>query len=65
MKNWFLERFLPMWAKQTVLADNRRLQQKIRLLEQKVQLQESYLEGLQLGLRTQKKVNIYNRGGKE
>ena len=62
MKTWFLERFLPGWAKQTVLADNRRLEHRIRQLEYKLQMQERYLEGLQMGLRAQKKVNIYTGG---
>ena len=64
MKKWFLERFLPMWAKETVFADNRRLHRQNQQLEQKVRLLESYIDGLQAGLRTGRKVNIYN-GGKQ
>ena len=64
MKRWFLERFLPMWAKETVFADNRQLRRENRQLLQKVKLLESYIDGLQAGLRAAKKVSIYN-GGKQ
>ena len=62
MKKWFLERFLPMWAKETVFADNRQLRRENKQLCQKVALLESYIEGLQAGLRLGKKVNVYNGG---
>lgn len=61
MKRWFLERFLPMWAKETVFADNRRLHRENRALQQKVKLLESYIDGLQTGLRAARKVS----GGKQ
>ena len=64
MKKWFLERFLPMWAKETVFADNRKLRQENRQLSKKVQLLESYIDGMQAGVRLGRKVSIYN-GGKQ
>lgn len=51
MKKWFLERFLPMWAKQTVLKDNRRLYKRLRELEQENKLLQSYIQGIHKGLR--------------
>lgn len=62
MKKWFLERFLPMWAKETVLRDNRQLHRENRKLEQKVQLLEQYIQGLEAGIRAGRKIQIY--GGK-
>ena len=65
MKNWFLEHFLPMWAKETVLAENRRLRlENIRLQREKRRL-EAYIQGLETGMRAGKRINIYNRGGNE
>lgn len=61
MKKWFLERFLPMWAKETVFADNRQLRRDNRQLKQKVQLLESYIEGIQTGLRAARKVSGGNK----
>lgn len=51
MKKWFLERFLPMWAKETVLRDNHRLQREKRELEQQVRLLQAYIRGLEKGIR--------------
>ncbi len=47
MKHWLLDRFLPMWAKETVLADNRRLQQEILRLSRRVRELECYIRGVQ------------------
>lgn len=63
MKSWFLETFLPMWAKETVLQDNRALRRQVRQLEQQLQLLESYTRGLENGIRATRKINIY--GGKQ
>ena len=52
MKRWFLERFLPMWAKQTVLSDNKRLREENRKLEEKICRLESYIDGLRAGFRS-------------
>lgn len=50
MKKWLIERFLPMWAKETVLYDNRCLQQENKLLRQKNRELESYIRGLHRGM---------------
>ena len=52
-----------MWAKETVLADNRRLKKEILRLEQTVAQKDAYIQGLQLGIRAGKRISIYNRGG--
>ena len=36
MKRWLQNRFLPMWAKETVLRDNRFLQRENAQLQQKI-----------------------------
>lgn len=56
MKKWFLEKFLPMWAKETVLADNRSLQAQIKKLELENQRLRAYVRGMQFGLRVGKKM---------
>lgn len=63
MKHWFLERFLPMWAKETVLKDNRQLRRDNRALQLQIDRLESYIRGLETGIRAGKKINIY--GGKQ
>ena len=63
MKKWFLEHYLPMWAKETVLAENRRLRKENEKLSQLVEQRDAYIQGLQLGIRAGKRISIYNRGG--
>lgn len=58
IKNWFLNRFLPMWAKETVLADNRKLQQEVYELQQEIQRKEAYIAGMVAGLKGQRRIVI-------
>lgn len=51
MKRWLLEHFLPMWAKETVLKDNRQLHRQVKSLQQQIRVQQAYIRGLELGLR--------------
>ena len=54
MKKWLLEYFLPMWAKETVLQDNRRLQRENRLLSRENEKLRAYIRGVHLGLRSRR-----------
>lgn len=63
MKKWLCDHFLPMWAKETVLAENRRLRKENEKLSQLVEQRDAYIQGLQLGIRAGKRISIYNRGG--
>lgn len=58
MKKWFLDTFLPMWARQTVLMDNRELARQVKNLKQENQVLSAYVRGLEMGLRA------LRRGGK-
>lgn len=61
MKHWLTEHFLPMWAKQTVLSENRQLHRENRLLRQENRELTAYIRGLESGIRAGKKVQIYAR----
>lgn len=65
MKKWLIEHFLPMWAKETVLADNKRLQAENETLIKQNRELKAYIQGLQAGIRAGKRISIYNRGGQE
>lgn len=52
MKKWLTDRFLPMWAKQTVLQENRELKRQNERLEQEIARLDAYIAGLHKGLRT-------------
>lgn len=51
MKKWLINRFLPMWAKETVLRDNRLLREENEILWQKNRELERYIQGIRLGMR--------------
>lgn len=51
MKKWFLERCLPMWAKETVMKDNARLCRENRALREENIRLRCYIRGLHRGLR--------------
>ena len=51
MKKWLIEEFLPMWAKETVLADNRELHRRIRRLQRKNRSLQAYIRGMRVGIR--------------
>ena len=56
MKKWFLERFLPMWAKQTVMADYQAISAENRTLNARNRELRSYIRGLEKGLRIGRKL---------
>lgn len=56
MKKWLFEHFLPMWAKESVLRDNRALKRQLRSLEQQLQARDAYIRGLESGLRAAKRI---------
>lgn len=61
MKKWLVEKFLPMWAKETVLADNRRLKRENEQLRQKLRQSLSYIDGMEKAMKYTKR---RNSGGK-
>ncbi len=55
MKKWLTKQFLPMWAKETVLRDNKLLKQENECLRQKIRELESYIQGVHMGLKGRRK----------
>ena len=46
MKKWLINNFLPLWAKETVLADNQRLKKQNSNLKAEIALLETYIKEL-------------------
>lgn len=65
LKKWLVERFLPMWAKETILEDNRRLCDEIAKLRRQLDKKDAYIEGLEAGMRAQRRIVINNGEGKK
>ena len=55
MKKWLLDRFLPMWAKQTVYRDNRLLAEKLNKSTAEIDRLRAYIKGLEKGVQRQGK----------
>ena len=51
MKKWLIDHFLPMWAKETVLRENRLLREENDFLWQQKRELERYIPGIRLGMR--------------
>lgn len=54
MKHWLTEGFLPLWAKETLLRDNRLLQRENEKLRQENEKLQAWIRGIRLGLRAGK-----------
>ena len=50
MKNWLLERFLPMWAKETLWKDYRALRRENARLRRTLEQRDAYIKGLHKGM---------------
>ena len=60
VKNWFINHYLPVWAKQTILEENSRLREENRVLQDKIYRLRAYIDGLEAGIRAQRKIVIKN-----
>lgn len=58
IKRWLIERILPVWARAALESENRRLEQENSRLKEKIAQLEAYAEGLQWGVRTQRRIVI-------
>ncbi len=54
MKKWLVEHFLPMWAKETVLRENRLLRREIRQQQKEIDCLRAYIKGLERGRRKER-----------
>lgn len=61
-KKWLIDHFLPMWAKETVLQENRQLQKECEALKHKLEVQGAYIAGMEAGTRALRRIVINNNG---
>ena len=64
IKEWLINRFLPLWAKETVLADNKRLIREVRRLEAENDRLRAYVDGVNAGTRGLRRI-VINAGIRE
>ena len=51
MKKWLINNYLPMWAKETVLAENRKLKKENERLKKEIDNLLSYICGIEFAIK--------------
>lgn len=64
LKHWLYNRFLPEYCRRKLLEDNEKLENKIDAMSRENERLRAYIEGLEAGIRAQKRIAIYNTAGK-
>lgn len=60
VKRWLIEKILPIWAKKDLLKEIDRLQQVNREQEIHIKQLNAYIDGLEYGIRNQRRIVINN-----
>lgn len=63
IKRWLVEKYLPVYAREALLEDNAKLHQEVEALTAEVARQQSYIEGMQVAMRGQRRI-VIQTGGK-
>lgn len=58
IKRWLIERILPVWSREELLADIQRLNKENGDLRHTVELRDAYIRGLEAGIRSQRRIVI-------
>ena len=61
IKRWLIERILPVWAREQLLSEIRRLEEANSALRKQIVALEAYTEGLEAGIKSQRRI-IINTG---
>ena len=51
MKKWLINNYLPMWAKESVLAENKTLEKRNQQLEQEIAVLKAKIYGMETVLK--------------
>lgn len=62
IKNWLYSRFLPMWMKESLLADYRSAIKENEDLHKELAIKNAYITGLETGIRSVRRIVINNAG---
>lgn len=60
-RKWLIEVFLPTWAKESVVKENEALRERNRELNNEINRLNAYIDGLEAGIRAQRRI-IINTG---
>ena len=62
VKRWLIEKALPVWAKKDMLKEIDRLKQINHEQEIHIKQLDAYIDGLEYGIRNQRRIVINNNG---
>lgn len=65
LKRWLIEQILPIWAREELMKENERLQEKNREQEVHIKQLNAYIDGLEYGIRNQRRIVINNGEGRK
>lgn len=57
---WLINKFLPAWAKESVYRENQQLREEIGRLKNNIDRLNAYINGLENGMRSQRRISIRN-----
>ena len=58
-KTWLMEHFLPAWAKETVLEENRQLRAEVAELREQLAQKEAFIAGFTAGTKALRRITIH------
>lgn len=64
-KKWLINTFLPAYAKDTLLQEAKKLAAENAELRHQIKERDAYIEGLERGIRNQRRIIINTTGGKQ
>ena len=60
LKRWLIERILPVWAREELMAEIERLKESNQQLTAECDRLNAYIDGLENGIRSQRRIVINN-----
>lgn len=62
-KRWLIEKFLPVWCREELLTENRRLRERVQLQAAEIDRLNAYVDGVRDAIRRQPRITI--NGGEQ
>lgn len=63
LRNWLVSKYLPNWAVQTILEENKQLHGKLEHLKEEYRTLHAYADGLEYALHRGVRIEINTTGG--
>lgn len=61
-KQWFLNKYLPAYCKEKLIEENNKLFKKYEELKAENKSLKAYIDGLEMGLKSVRRIQIINKG---